>query len=183
MQTWRGAVLRRLRLVSEKGIIQGDCRDQSFIDFIDRERPDWQVSVTPAKDRKQAMEYAMRYAKHPPVSNRRIVDFSNASVSLFCPRYGDPKKPKLIPLQEFIALLSRHVRSHYVHSMRYFGLLTPGNKNRLKVAVFQALGEPIKPKPRPRSFRQLALKTFGKDPVVSRSGASMKLTPKRKDTR
>lgn len=84
MRSWRNAVLRRLRLVSEKGIIQGDCRDQSYIDFIDRERQDWQVSVSLAKDRKQAMEYAMRYTKHPPVSSRRIVNFSNVNVSLLC---------------------------------------------------------------------------------------------------
>jgi len=183
MRAWRGAVLRRLRLVSGKGMIQGDCGDQSFIDFIDRERPNWQVSVSLAKNKMQAMEYAMRYARHPPVSNRRIVDFSNINVSLLCPRYGDPKEPKPIPLQEFVVLLSKHVRSHYSHSMCYFGLLAPGNKSRLKVAVFQALGETIKPKPRPLSFQQLAQKTFGKDPVVSNSGASMWLARKRKGAR
>lgn len=183
MCAWRGAVLRRIRLVSEKGMIQGDCRDQSYIDFIDRERPNWQLSVSLAKNKKGAMEYAMRYAKHPPVSNRRIVSFSNIDVSLLCPRYGDPEIPKQIPLEEFVALFSRHVRSHYVHSMRYFGLLAPRNKSRLKVAVFQALGETIKTKPRPRSFQQLAQKTFGKDPVIGRSGASMKLSRKRNGAR
>lgn len=180
MRAWRGAVLRRLRLVSGKEMIQGDCGDQSYIDFIDRERQDWQVSVSLAKNKMRAVEYAMRYAKHPPVSNRRIVNFSSVNVSLLCPRYGDPEEPKQIPLEKFIALLSRHVRSHYAHSMRYFGLLAPRNKSRLKVAVFKALREPIKPKPIPRTFRQLAQITFGKDPVVSNPGRSMKLARKRK---
>lgn len=159
-------------------LTQGECSDQSYIDYIDRERQDWQVDVRPAKNKMRALGYAMRYAKHPPISSRRIINFSKGNITISCSRHGDPAKPLNIPLQKFIALLARHVRGYYSHSMRYFGLLAPRNKSRLKAEVFEALGEPIMSKPRRRTFRQLALKTFGKDPVVSSTGASMYLARK-----
>jgi hypothetical protein len=175
MLSWRGAILRRLHLLSERGRLQGDCRDPSYIDYIDRDRQTWQVMVSLSKSKMDAMEYAMRYARHPPISNRRIINFSDDCVSILCPKHHDPEKPLPIPLEKFISLLARHVRGHYEHSMRYFDLLTPRLKGRLKFAVFKAIGEPVKSKPCPRSFRQLALKSFGEDPL-----AGMKPTRKLK---
>lgn len=82
---------------------------------------------------------------------------------------------------EFVALLSPHVLDRYKHSMRYFGLPSPGTKRLTSAAVFALLGQHPRPKPPHQRWRD-SLKQFGVDPLIDEFGNPMHWVGRRQPT-
>jgi len=81
----------------------------------------------------QVLEYLGRYTHRVAISNRRIIAFENDHVSFFWRDYRDNNKAKImtLPLKEFMRRFLMHVLPNGFFKIRYFGLLSSRNKNKL----------------------------------------------------
>jgi hypothetical protein len=184
---WRDALTRYLLTVHKNGALAGTPFASAQFESIIRVqgmRTDWQVNIGKPRDRKKILEYAGRYMRHPPISNARIMSYTEDEVVFWVKRKptkaerasgkkGPIKEPVHLSLKEFIDRLVLHVQTRYRHGMRFFGLLTPRRKKALKEIVFQALGQPILPSPGRQSFREMCIKEFGVDPFLDPQGMQM----------
>lgn len=70
--------------------------------------------------RKELVQYIARYIRHPPISNRRIIDYNGKGVTIVC---GDKKQHYVtFTIDEFIGRLIQHIPLKGFKLVRHFGL-------------------------------------------------------------
>jgi hypothetical protein len=121
--------------------------------------------------------------RHPPISNRRIVSYSDKEVVFTVTEkrtYEElvnkiPAKVSRvsISLEDFIERLAMHVQGNYQHAMRYFGLMGPRRKRLAMPAVFKALGQTMRTKPRRQTRAEMLKKHFGIDVTKDSFGETL----------
>ena len=136
-------------------------------------RKDWSLKISGRKTKYQILSYTGRYVRHPPISNRRIVSYSDKEVVFtvtekwtyeeLVNKIPDKVSKVSISLEDFIERLAMHVQGNYRHAMRYFGLLAPRRKRLAMPAVFKALGQTMRQKPKRQSRAEMLKKHFGID--------------------
>lgn len=101
-----------------------------------------------------AIDYLGRYTHRIAISNSRIVDIADGTVSFWARDYHTQQK-RLITLshEEFIRRFMQHVLPKGFQKIRYYGLLTNSQKKKRLAIVFRIQGH--------RRFRQkyIAMKT------------------------
>jgi hypothetical protein len=121
------------------------------------------------------LQYAARYARRPPIAQRRLLSVTNTEVAFWT---NDKRLKRRVtsryPLQKFVAALAEHVPDRYRHAIRYFGLLAPRTKGRTFEAVFVLIGQVQRPRPQRMSWRTSLQKYFGVDPLIDSHGQSMR---------
>ena len=70
---------------------------------------------------KKVLRYIARYTRHPPISNRRIINYDGTSVTFSYESYGQ-KQSKTIPKFQFIFSVLQHISSKHFKTIRRFGL-------------------------------------------------------------
>ncbi len=177
---WRDTLVRYILAAQERGILNGPYFNSAqFHSLVKRQgkREDWQIRVGNSGDRYKILKYAGRYARHPPISSCRIISYTPDQVVFKV--HGVPQKP--VSMKRFIENLVLHVQQRYRHSVRYFGLLSPLNKQYRKEAVFNLIKQPLLAPPTRQSFQAMSMREFKVDPLLDSEGHSMKwvktLTP------
>lgn len=132
-KTWQYTILTALRhhsqnLDPELNAIINWCfkfRTNGFVIFAD---------TIIKKSKKEVLRYIARYTKHPPISNRRIIDYDGSSVTFTYESYGQ-QKTKSIPKLEFILAVLQHTSSKHFKIIRRFGLYSRRSATKYQTAV------------------------------------------------
>jgi hypothetical protein len=81
--------------------------------------------------RKELVRYIARYIRHPPISNRRIVDYNGQEVTIVC---GKKEKSYVtFTIEEFISRIVQHIPIKSYKMVRNFGLYSSKKYNKVPV--------------------------------------------------
>jgi hypothetical protein len=73
--------------------------------------------------KKELVGYIARYIRHPPISNRRIVDYDEDKVTILCKLKETKIKYQIkFTVDSFIACLIQHISPKHFKLIHYFGL-------------------------------------------------------------
>ena len=172
---WRKGVIRLLRTSLRLGIIRTDLSAQQVEETLVREENRWwSVKLQSLGSKDHFLRYAGRYARRPPIAQRRITGISKQEIMFWA---KDRKQRRQIIMRrtpgEFLAAWMQHIPERYEHAVRSFGLFGP-RANRTNLAVFTILGQ--SPRQRPSTLKwALAIKRdFGWDPLLDCKGNHMR---------
>lgn len=116
----------------------------------------WGVHIKPAGSGSSAVRYLGNYVAKSVISDRRIVSFSDKTVTFLWKDRADNRfKPKTVSGTEFIRRYLRHVLPPGLRAIRYYGFCHPAAiRKRERVRLFT--GSPIlfgpAPKPLPTAI-------------------------------
>ena len=127
---FRGRFMALLtRRLKEDGIVIANyIRKQCF-------DKDWVVySRPPAKGVNLVLEYIARYAYRVAITNSRILDVTDNSISYDYKDYRKGGKHKVMEMgiDKFLGLLSLHVLPDRFVRIRHYGILSPCNRDALR---------------------------------------------------
>ena len=97
-------------------------------------KTDWVVYCKPAvQGADKVLNYLGRYVHRVAITNRRITSISQGRIDFRCKdSRSESWKTTSLPAQEFIRRFLQHVLPKRFHKVRYYGLLSPSNRNALK---------------------------------------------------
>jgi hypothetical protein len=140
-QTWmpaRGDYLVPVKALSKlfRGIFLARIRRQFKEIHLPKSiwQKDWVVHCKPAVHRtRTVLNYLARYIHRVAIANSRILSADNGKVTF---RYKDSKRGAYINTmtvnaEEFIRRFLQHVPPAGVHKVRYYGLWSPSNREKL----------------------------------------------------
>ena len=110
----------------------------------------WVVnSKPPAKGVGQVLEYIGRYAYRVAITNSRILDVTDGTISYDYKDYrnGGKHKVKTESIDTFLNFLSQHILPDRFVRIRHYGILSPCNREKLR-CIQQQLNVPPVPKER-----------------------------------
>jgi hypothetical protein len=176
MHMWRYAVITYLREALKTHVLKSDGsgRDLSRVLKSEYERPRWIIYLRESMSKWHFVQYAARYARRPPIAQRRILGVADAGVEFWT---KDKKQKRTVTtrlsLQDFVTALAEHIPDRYRNAIRYFGLLSPRARNRTSAAVFALVGQDRRPRPNRLSWQASLRKYFGVDPLIDSHGQSL----------
>jgi hypothetical protein len=181
MHMWRFAVITYLRAALAANVLTTEMSPAAFKAFlVSQYERWWSIDVHHFTSKEHFLRYAGRYARRPPIAQRRFVRITDKEVWFWTKDLR--LKRKMIdryPIEQFLALLAEHVPDRYRHAIRYFGLLAPGSKRKTSAAVFTLLKQKKRPPPRRLGWRASIRKDFGRDPLLDSAGGTMRWTARR----
>ena len=175
MPLWRYAVVTYLREAYRMGALETDQTASQLAALLQRQQERWwNTHIQRFRGKKQFLGYAGRYARRPPISQRRFqrIDRHEIQFETKDTRTKQMVMTKYTPA-DFVATLADHVPDRYRHNIRYFGLLAPRTKARTHDTVFALLGQERLGKPQRLSWADSLKKSFGVDPLLDKRGDRM----------
>jgi len=176
LEQWRGGVIKLLRVALQVGKLKTEmCAVQVEELLAMQESRWWSIKIQNLGSKEHFLRYAGRYARRPPIAQRRITYIGDRCVR-FC--YQDKKLNRRVDVQcspeEFIDLWAQHVPERYRHAVRSFGLLGPRAIGRTKAAIFLVLAQKQRPRPKRISWAVSMKRDFGRYPLIDSKGMPMK---------
>jgi len=173
---WRKSVIQLLRAALRTGMLQSEKTvDQVEAHLAHEENRWWNIKIKTLGSKEQFLRYAGRYARRPPIAQRRITHIDEDNVTFW---YRDKKLHRQLEvkytLEQFIDLWAQHIPERYQHAVRNFGILAPRAVSGTTEAVFLILGQRRRPRPKPRPWAISIMRDFGWDPLLDRMGKRMK---------
>jgi hypothetical protein len=129
--------------VLETGMTAADAEAM----LVEQERW-WSIRIQSFNSTEHFFQYAGRYARRPPIAQRRITYIGEQNGSILG---KDKKLGQLVkiqcPLEEFIDHWAQHIPKRYRHAVRYFGLFAPRAVSQTFDGIFAAIGYKRQPCP------------------------------------
>lgn len=176
---WRYAVIDHLRRAQKAGVLESDLSVQDLrrllsTAYCSESHRNWIVWFDKIVSKAHFLGYAARYVRRPPIANWRIRSVTDKRVEFIA---KDTKHETRVrtsrTLDQFVRLLAAHVTDHYLHGIRYFGLLSPRTKNQHYSGLFLRLAQQRRPRPRRLTWRESMKKYFRFDPMIDSLGQEM----------
>jgi hypothetical protein len=109
---------------------------------------DWNVFIKPAMQGPESLlKYLGRYVHRIAISNGRLVSLEDGKVTFVYKDYRDDRKKRMtLPVFEFMRRFLQHVLPSGFHKVRYYGFLSPGNRNkfkRVRMIMYQGSRYPV----------------------------------------
>jgi hypothetical protein len=148
---WRQGVIRVLRASLRAGMLSTILRaEQVEATLSTQENRWWSVKLQLLGSKEHFLRYAGRYARRPPIAQRRIIGISKQEIEFWAKdrRLRRPVIVRLTP-KEFLAAWMQHIPERYEHAVRTFGLFAPRAIGSSSAAVFAILGQSQRQRPRP----------------------------------
>ena len=168
-------VIRLLRPRLRTGKLLTDLPDgQVEQEFLRQENRWWSVKLQSLGSKEQFLRYAGRYARRPPIAQRRILGISKQEIT-FCAKDRRLRRQVIVRLtpKEFLAAWIQHVPERYEHRVRSFGMFAPRVFGNTSAAVFAILGQSRGVRPKPLPWRLSIKRDFEWDPLLDRQGNRM----------
>lgn len=109
-------------------------------------RKDWVVHSEPVGGGKEAFKYLAPYIFRVAISNNRILKLEDGQVTFqYKESATDLIKFRTLSAEEFIRRFLQHVLPHRFVKVRYYGLMSPGNRHLLDKARIALGAAPIAP--------------------------------------
>ncbi len=175
---WRKGVIRLLRACLRSGTLGTDLpAEQIEATLRTHENRWWSLKLQSLGSKEHFLRYAGRYARRPPIAQRRITKISTEEIQFWAKdkRQHCQTIVRFTP-KEFISAWMAHIPNKYEHAVRSFGLFAPRVIWNSSAAVFNILGHSLRPRPRPLSWNLLIKRDFGQDPLLDRNGNRMRWT-------
>ena len=177
-QYWRKGVIRVLRIALRAGIVNPDSSQINVEEMIAaQERRWWSVKLQSVGSKEHFLRYAGRYARRPPIAQRRIVYFNQHVVKFIA---KDKRSRRLIMIEltpkEFISAWVSHLPEHYEHTVRSFGLFSARTLGNNPDFFLSIPNHAKRPRPKPLRWNISIMRDFGWDPLRDRQGNTMKWT-------
>jgi hypothetical protein len=172
---WRRGVVRLLRASLHAGRLLTDTpAEQVEQEILRQENRWWSVKLQSLGSKWAFLRYAGRYARRPPIAQRRIIGISKQEITFWAKdrRLRREVKVRLTP-KEFLAAWMQHVPERYEHAVRSFGMFAPRAIGSSSAAVFAILGQSRRPRPRPLHWSLSIKRDFGWDPLLDQQGNRM----------
>ena len=175
---WRKGVIRVLRASLRSGTLGTDLPAEQVAAMLrTQENRWWSVKLQSLGSKEHFLRYAGRYARRPPIAQRRITGICTAEIRFWA---KDKKQHcrrivRLTP-EEFISAWMAHIPNEYEHAVRSFGLFASRAIRNSSAAVFNILGHSPRPRPKPLSWNLSIKRDFGWDPLLDRNGNRMRWT-------
>jgi hypothetical protein len=171
---WRQSVLELLRAAVRSGVLTSAMNpDEIEVLLVQQERW-WSVRIQSFESIEHFLQYGGRYARRPPIAQRRITYIGKRSVQFWT---KDKISGKIVrihcSLEEFIDRWRQHILQRYQHSVRYFGLFAPRTVSHVFDAIFAAIGHNRQPKPAPLYWADSLKQMTGRDPLMDAAGQRM----------
>lgn len=137
----------------------------------------WSVKLQSLGSKEHFLRYAGRYARRPPIAQRRITGISKQEIEFWAKdrRLRRQVMIRLTP-KEFLAAWAQHLPERYEHAVRTFGLFAPRAIGDSSAAVFAILGHSQRRRPRSLSWNLSINRDFGWDPCLDHQGNRMTWT-------
>ena len=150
---FRGRFMSLLtRRLKEKGvIIDQSIRKHCFTKA-------WVVnSKPPAKGVGQVLEYIGRYAYRVAITNSRILDVTDGTISYDYKDYrnGGKHRVKTESIDTFLNFLSQHILPERFVRIRHYGILSPCNRKKLRCVQLQLNVPPVPKERKKRSYIEI----------------------------
>ena len=176
MRSWRRAVIAILRAAVRANHIVTRIPNRQLEELLSHQEGRWwSINIQSFEDKQHFLKYAGRYTRRPPIAEHRITLITDRTVTFW---YKDKKLHCKVEVQcskeEFVERWAQHILDRYTHSVRSFGPFAPQAVSRTKNAIFAVLGQRRRPRPKSLSWAWLMKHTFGKDPLLDRTGNRMK---------
>lgn len=176
---WRCGLLDFFELAVRKKSLQSTRSERTLLALIARYRSlPWKVIISENRAKRQVLGYVARYLRRPPMADYRIQGWDKDSVRFL---WRDKKsrgavREEIIPIHLFISRFIDQIPDKGMHSVRYFGLLTPHARKCQYEAFLRLL-----PTPRPQPVRRLRWasakwRTSGRNPLIDSAGNRMTRT-------
>jgi hypothetical protein len=184
MKSWRRVVVRLLRTALQAGQLRSTmCAEQVEALFFEQEKCSWIIKVQTIHSKEHFLKYAGRYVRRPPIAQRRITYIGQGLVRFWA---KDKKMGCVVPVEctlgEFLDRWAQHIREHYQHAVRNFGLFSPRALKHTSAAILAILGQIPKSRPKPIPWAVSLKRDFGRDPLLLPDGKRMtwvrRLAPK-----
>lgn len=174
MKLWRTAVLELLRAALRAGALRTEMSSREVEVMLKAEERWWSVKVQSFKSMEHFLQYAGRYARRPPIAQRRFVHIGKGTVTFWA---QDKRSKRLVDvrcsLEEFVDRWRQHLLKRYRHSVRYFGLFAPRAVSQHFDAIFASIGQRHKHRPTPLTWSDSLRQLTGKDPLLDLFGQRM----------
>jgi hypothetical protein len=175
---WRKGVIRLLRASLRTGKLPTELpTEQVDATLIQQENRWWSVKLQSLGSKEHFLRYAGRYARRPPISQRRITGISKQEITFWANdrRLRRRAIVRLTP-KEFLAAWMQHIPEHYEHAVRCFGMFAPRTIGDISAPVSTILVQCQKRRPKPLSWSISIKRDFGWDPLLDRQGNRMTWT-------
>lgn len=137
----------------------------------------WSVKLQSLGSKEHFLRYAGRYARRPPIAQRRITGISRTEITFWAKDKRQRRRTIVRLTQgEFLAAWMQHIPERYEHAVRSLGLFAPRAIRNRSAAVLTILGQSPRPRPRPISWNLSIKRDFGWDPLVDYNGNRMRWT-------
>jgi hypothetical protein len=142
--------------------------------LIQQENRWWSVKLQSLGSKEHFLRYAGRYARRPPIAQRRIIGISKKEIK-FWAKDRRLRRQVIVSLtpKEFLIAWLDHIPERYEHAVRSFGMFAPRKIGDSSAAVSAILGQSPKRRPRPLSWSSSIKRDFGWDPLLDREGNRM----------
>lgn len=145
---------------------------------------DWVVDCRPVGNGEAALHYLVPYVFRVAISSNRILKLKDDKIT-FIYKDSDTGKTKrcTVHVEEFIRRFLQHVLPKGFVKIRYYSLLSPGNRSRLRQArqLLMTTADPVSVKPVAESTTEVVLTTTREVscPKCSQPMAIVQTIPKR----
>jgi hypothetical protein len=171
---WRKAVLELLRAALRCGALRSEMTAAEIEAMLVQQERWWSVKIQSFDSVEHFLEYGGRYARRPPIAQRRITYIGKRAVQFWA---KDKISGKIVgihcSLEEFIDRWRQHILKRYQHAVRYFGLFAPRTASLIFDAIFAAIGHKRLPKPTPPRWADSLMQMSGRDPLLDSTGRRM----------
>jgi len=172
-QTWRNEIVSLLHDEFEASqlVLPRHLNDNNQLAFKQwlnlQNQKMWVVHFSkPADNHYRVVTYLGRYLKKPPIGETRIKNYDGASVSYaYFDHHSKKQHLMTLPVHDFIKRLISHIPDRYFRVVRYYNWLSNRTRGKLLLFVYQKLKQIVK-KTDKLSWRELIIKSFGKDPLL-----------------
>jgi hypothetical protein len=173
---WRKGVIRVLRAHLRSGALRiGLDGEQVETMLRVQENRWWSVKLQNLGSKEHFLRYAGRYARRPPIAQRRIVSISEHEIVFWAKdRKLGHRLVARLPPKEFVSAWAQHIPDRYEHAVRSFGLFAPRAKRGSSAAALVVLGQTVRRRPMPLPWNVSIKRDFGWDPLLDRNGNRLK---------
>lgn len=178
MSRWRKAVSQLLLKALHAGQLSSrGIEDRDFTEMISaQESRWWSIDIKHCHSKAGLLGYIMRYARHPPIAEHRIISVTDVWVVFWTNDHRSGRRTETYLSPElFIDRLIQHIPDYYQHSVRSYGLLSPRGKRRVFDLFFLLLEQARRPRPGRIPWSVAVKRLTGRDPLRDSKGNGMRL--------
>jgi len=176
MKLWRFALTKYLATALKLHLIHGEWAKSDPHKTLQTQASRWwNIHISRFQSKGHFLQYAGRYARRLPVSERHLVAANRDTVTFWAKDHRQRRRDLTSYSRErFMGFLQLHVPDRYCHAIRYYGLWGPRIKSQSQGSIFVALGQTQRTKPSRLRWAASIKKHFGRDPLLGKDGLPLR---------